>query len=106
MKQRKLNKNTIKVLSRYPWPGNVRELQNVIFRTLFLAKQPVIEAADLPPDIFMDKKVQGKRLVDVEREHILRVLHEAGGKKRKAAEILGVDPKTLYRKLTSYGIKG
>ena len=106
LKQKKLNKNALKVLSRYPWPGNVRELQNVIFRTLFLAKQPVIEPADLPPDIFMDKKVQGKRLVDVEREHILRVLHEAGGQKRKAAEILGVDPKTLYRKLTSYGIKG
>jgi DNA-binding NtrC family response regulator len=48
--------------------------------------------------------VSGKRLEDVEREHILKVLKEAGGHKGKAAEILGVDPKTLYRKLLSYGV--
>ena len=105
LKHKRFSAEAMKVLSRYPWPGNVRELQNVIFRTLFLAKQAVIGPPDLPPDILIDKKIRGKRLADIEREHILKVLHEAGGKKKKAAEILGVDPKTLYRKLSSYGIR-
>jgi DNA-binding NtrC family response regulator len=50
--------------------------------------------------------VYGRRLEDVEREHILRILKEVGGERGKTAEILGIDPKTLYRKLTGYGVKG
>ena len=49
--------------------------------------------------------MSGKRLRDVERDHILRVLKEVDGLRGKAAEILGIDPKTLYRKLTRYGIR-
>jgi DNA-binding NtrC family response regulator len=104
-KNKSLSQKALKALSEYPWPGNVRELQNVIYRTLFLADHDLIEPRDLPSDILIDQQVKGKRLADIEREHILRVLHEVGGQKKKAAEILGVDPKTLYRKLSHYGIK-
>ena len=104
-KNKKLSQKAISTLSAYPWPGNVRELQNVIYRTLFLSDHDLIEPRDLPSDILIDQQVTGKRLADIEREHILRVLHEVGGQKKKAAEILGVDPKTLYRKLSHYGIK-
>jgi DNA-binding NtrC family response regulator len=45
-----------------------------------------------------------RRLEDVEREHILQVLKDVGGQKGKAAETLGIDPKTLYRKLSAYGV--
>jgi DNA-binding NtrC family response regulator len=48
---------------------------------------------------------KGARLEDLERSHILKVLKDAGGQRGRAAEILGIDPKTLYRKLQAYGVK-
>ena len=103
-KNKKFSKEALKVLSEYPWPGTVRELQNVVHRTLLLSKNDVIEPRDLPADLTEGPGVSGRRLEDVERETILKVLKEVGGQKGKAAEILGVDPKTLYRKLLSYGV--
>jgi transcriptional regulator of acetoin/glycerol metabolism len=76
---------------------------NVIHRTLLLSKNDVIEPYDLPADLVSNPKASGNRLEDVEKEHILKVLKVAGGHKGKAAEILDVDPKTMYRKLLSYG---
>jgi DNA-binding NtrC family response regulator len=104
-KNKKLTKKAISILSGYTWPGNVRELQNVIHRALLLSKNDVISPEDLPADLIADHKIPTKRLEDIEREHILKVLREADGQKGKAAEILDVDPKTLYRKLSAYGIK-
>ncbi len=103
-KHKRFSEAAMKVLVEYPWPGNVRELQNVIHRTLLLAKNQLIEPPDLPADLAADLKGAGNRLEDMERRHILKVLKEAGGQKGKAAEILGLDPKTLYRKLSSYGM--
>jgi DNA-binding NtrC family response regulator len=104
-RNKRLSKKSLEVLFEYSWPGNVRELQNVIYRTLFLSRNDIIEPCDLPSDLFVSHKTSSKRLEDVEKEHILKIFREVNGQKRKAAEILGVDPKTLYRKLTSYGIK-
>jgi DNA-binding NtrC family response regulator len=103
-KHKRFSEGALKILSEYPWPGNVRELQNVVYRTLLLSGDDAIEPYDLPADLMADLKGSGKRLDDVEKGHILKVLKEAGGQKGKAAEILGVDPKTLYRKLLSYGV--
>ena len=103
-KHKRFSEGALKILSEYSWPGNVRELQNVVHRTLLLSRKDVIEPYDLPADLVTDLKGSGKRLEDVEKSHILKVLKEAGGQKGKAAEILGVDPKTLYRKLLSYGV--
>jgi DNA-binding NtrC family response regulator len=103
-KQKRFSDGAMKILSGYPWPGNVRELQNVVHRTLLLSKNDVIEPYDLAADLIGNSKGSGRRLEDVEKEHILKVLKEAGGHRGKAAEILGVDPKTLYRKLLSYGV--
>jgi len=105
-KSKKFSPEALEVFIEYAWPGNVRELQNVVHRTLLLSKNNVIEPGELPADLNPNPpypKVSGRRLEDVEREHILRVLQEAGGQKTKAAEILGIDPKTLYRKLLGYG---
>lgn len=104
-KNKKLSKNALEILSEYSWPGNVRELQNVIQRALFLSKKDLIEAEDLPLDMAGGHEVSGRKLEEVEREHILRVFRSVNGQKRRAAEILGIDPKTLYRKLSTYGIK-
>lgn len=106
-RRRRFSKQALKALSDYPWPGNVRELQNLIYRVLLLSDHDIIEPSDLPPDLTaIEQKVSGRRLEDVEKEYILRVFKESGGQRAKASEILGIDPKTLYRKLQSYGVKG
>jgi len=103
-RNKRLSKKAVEILSEYSWPGNVRELQNVIHRALFLSRGDTIESIDLPFDLIPRQKNTVKRIEDVEREHILQVFREVGGHKKKAAEILGIDPKTLYRKLSHYGI--
>jgi DNA-binding NtrC family response regulator len=104
-KNKKLSNKALKVLSEYKWPGNVRELQNVIHRALLLSRDNIIEPPDLHADLTSDAKFSGKRLEDVEREYILKVFKDVDGQKGMAAEILGIDPKTLYRKLSSYGVE-
>lgn len=112
-RNKKFSKKALDALSEYSWPGNVRELQNVVHRVLLLSKSDMIEYSDLPADLITGHRTSVgalnltplHRLEDVEREHILRVIKEAGGQRGKAAEILGIDQKTLYRKLLSYGVK-
>jgi DNA-binding NtrC family response regulator len=98
------NDEALRRLSGYSWPGNVRELQNVVHRVLLLSQHDTIGPSDLPVDLDAQHKVVCYRLEDVEREHIMQVLKETGGQKGKAAELLGISPKTLYNKLMSYGI--
>lgn len=104
-KSKKFSKEALKTLSEYSWPGNVRELQNVVHRTLLLSENDIIESYDLPVDLINNRNISGKRLEDVEREHILKVLKEVGGQRGRAAEVLGIDPKTLYRKLLGYEVR-
>jgi len=91
-------------LSQYAWPGNVRELQNVVHHVLLLSNRDQIGPGDLPGDMGGRPGVGSIRLEDLEREHILRILKQLDGDRSKAAEALGVHPRTLMRKLTSYGI--
>jgi two-component system response regulator AtoC len=102
---KRFSKGALEALSSYSWPGNVRELQNVIYRTLLLSGTDVVERTDLPADLTEVSGTPGRRLEDVEKNHILKVLRETNGQKGKAAQVLGIDPKTLYRKLSLYGIK-
>ena len=76
----------------------------MVHRILLLSTDDIIEACMLPADINDCRQVTGRRLADVEKAHILSVLREAGGQRGKAAELLGIDPKTLYRKLRDYGV--
>ncbi|MDP3017092.1 MAG: sigma-54 dependent transcriptional regulator [Deltaproteobacteria bacterium] len=99
--------DALKILLNYPWPGNVRELENIIQRAITLSRHEVISPEDLPASIIqqgdeklIEKAVEEKFTLDqLEKEYIRRVLIETGGNKSKAAEILGLDRKTLYRKL-------
>ncbi len=102
-RQKTFTDEALKVLSAYTWPGNVRELQHVVHRVLLLSRGNVIGPADLPPDLTMQTGPDSARLDDRERQHILTVLKKSGGDKIKAAEILGIHPKTLARKLSGYG---
>ncbi len=96
-----------KVLLGYGWPGNVRELENVVERAVALCEGEVIGVEDLPPalrerrnqDRLAAAVAQGLTLEEIEREYIERVLDAEGGNKTRAAQRLGLDRKTLYRKL-------
>jgi DNA-binding NtrC family response regulator len=103
----------IGLLKAYSWPGNVRELRNVIERSVVLAKSDWVEDRDLPPYI-RDSSQRPEKLVfsvgqttvaDAERELILKTLERAGNNKAEAARQLGVDVKTIYNKLKSYGVE-
>jgi two-component system, NtrC family, response regulator AtoC len=109
----RLPPETVKAMMAYPWPGNVRELQNVIERAAILASGPVLGLDDLPPEIRMiapGKSTtytligQDVTVADLERQHILAVLDQVGGNRTKAAELLGIPRRTLYRRLEEYGI--
>jgi two-component system response regulator HydG len=100
-------------LVAYDWPGNVRELQNCIERAMALARFDQIAADDLPEKIrtyrrshvlvASDDPSELVPLEEVERRYILRVMEAVGGNKTLAAQVLGLDRKTLYRKLERYG---
>ena len=103
---RRFTPESLQVLTDYPWPGNVRELANAIERLLILTPGEAIGPEDLPPNI---RSIQGAAdapgsLADMERLHILRVLKETQGRKAQAARILGVDVKTLNKKIRDYQI--
>ncbi len=96
------------LLLEYPWPGNVRELANAVERAVTLARSNRIDLEDLPPvmtggdeDQRLLNQIGSKigSLADFEREYVQRVLQQVGGNKLKAAQILQIDRKTLYRKL-------
>jgi len=103
------------LLQRYGWPGNVRELENVIERALALSKDGVILPSDLPPEIAHEAATGGSAatggglvddrptLAELERRYIDLILRETGGNKKRAAEILGIDRRTLYRTLERAG---
>ena len=102
-----VSEEALKVLMNYSWPGNVRELENVIQRGMTLCQHEVILPEDLPASLFeeanenlLEKGLREKSTLDqLEKEYIRKVLINVGGNKSKAAEILGLDRKTLYRKL-------
>ncbi len=108
-----ISPEAMELIMEYDWPGNVRELLHVIHRAILLSPGSVIEPTDLPLEIQQLKKPakedvasgNPKTLQDIEKEYIIAILKEAHGHRGKAAKILGIDPKTLYRKIIAYQIK-
>jgi two-component system response regulator HydG len=108
-----LSDEALAVLNRYDWPGNVRELENALERAAVLSSGDVIEASVLPdrlrepprPRLAAEGLPPNPTMEVVERAYILWVLQAEGGNKTRAAEVLGIDPSTLYRKLNRYGIE-
>ena len=101
---RGVSKDAMSILVEYDWPGNVRELENVVERAVIMAEQDYLMPADLPKDLLEDSsnlvrrgaKVH-KSLDEIKAEYIQEILKETHGNKRIAAEILKVNPRTLYR---------
>ncbi|MGB8507989.1 MAG: sigma 54-interacting transcriptional regulator, partial [Pyrinomonadaceae bacterium] len=103
-------------LQAYAWPGNIRELRNSLERAAALANSDTIEAEQVLPSIVnrgpetvassassgLKTGAATHTLEELERRHIMRVLEEAGGNRERAAVILGISARTLYRKLREY----
>lgn len=99
----------LELMRRHAWPGNVRELENVVQRALVLGRGEVIGPEDLPESMWSERRPVGpdevRSLSDVEREQVERAMRASRGNKSAAARLLGLDRKTLYRKLELYGIR-
>jgi DNA-binding NtrC family response regulator len=100
----------IGALERYRWPGNVRELRNVIERAVLLATEGTIDARDLPLGVENGAVARATpaatlTLTELERQHIADVLERSNWHQGRAAELLGISPKTLYRKIREYGFR-
>jgi len=98
-------------LEAYAWPGNVRELENLIERSVLLARKDRIDAEDLPEEVMGVKRpprdaileLIGTPLADIERRLLDETLRITGGNKTQAAKLLGIDVRTVARKLERRG---
>ena len=94
----------------YDWPGNVRELENALEHAITLSRGRTISLDAVPErvrnpkaaPIVTEKDHENPTLEAIERAYIMWVLQAEGGNKSRAAEVLGIDPSTLYRKLGRY----
>ncbi len=107
-----LSQDVIGLLMNYDFPGNVRELENIMERGVALATGKVIELAHLPEDLrelnirtFRKKEGKMPSLDEQEEAYIKWVLNEVGGNRTLAAQILGIDRVSLWRKLKKYGLE-
>ncbi len=102
----------IRKMTQYSWPGNVRELRNVVELMVLEAEKPVLELSDLPDPVRGSTEIvpvgipglAGLSMADVEKLHILNTLKLTGGNREKAAKMLRIGARTLYRKLKEYDI--
>ena len=107
----RVSTDAMEVLHRYQWPGNVRELENVIERALILCDAGVIQPEHLPLGVRLEPSFRATEddgglvtLEEVERRYVLRVVAECKGHRQKAAAILGISERNLYRKLKDYEV--
>ncbi len=105
-----ISPSVMDLLMRYDWPGNVRQLENVIERAFALGEGDTIQTRDLPPEIRdLDQKIgrgagSSLNLNDNEKLLITRALQQTNGNKSEAAELLGINITTVYRKMEKYHI--
>lgn len=103
------SESAIKKLMSMDWPGNIRELENLVERIVVLTPHPIIQEEDIPhsdnnSEDFFGKNIQDDpSLEDLEKRYIKYILEKTGGKKEKAAQLLGMNRRTLYRKERDYG---
>lgn len=113
--EKRISSAALAALVAFPWPGNVRQLQNVVERAALLSEAVEIGLEALPeeirlpvqpPEIVTRAAERELTLEQLEREYILEVLRRQDGNKTRAAEMLGLPRRTLYRRLEEYGVTG
>jgi len=104
---------TLDAMMAYDWPGNVRELENALERAVILSADDAIAPSALPERVsarraeplVSERAPATPTLEAIERAYVTWVLQNESGNKSRAAEVLGIDPSTLYRKLARYGVE-
>ncbi len=107
-----ITSEALRKLSNYAWPGNVRELRNVVQGMVIEAEHPMLGIEDLPEPFRATTDIvpvtgpsfAGLSMAEVERLHIINTLRLTEGNREKAARLLKISPRTLYRKLREYGL--
>jgi two-component system response regulator HydG len=110
-----LSADARKILFRYQWPGNVRELRNCIEHMIVATTDQVLGEDDLP-DYMLEQMgrlreeptlsaLAGQPLEELEKLHIQRTLDLVDGNRERAAELLGIGERTLYRKIQKYDLR-
>jgi two-component system response regulator HydG len=109
---RRFSPEAMRVLMTHSWPGNVRELENAVEYALTMGLGDVLGVEDLPDkitnpdrDIVEEAALDGVSLGEMERRYILRVLKKMGNHQIRTAQVLGIDRRTLYRRLRQYGVE-
>ena len=110
---KELSRSALDALCSYSWPGNVRELENALERAVILTPGDEIPSSALPERVtervseplVAERVPTNPTLESIERAYIMWVLQSESGNKSRAAEVLGIDPSTLYRKLSRYGVE-
>jgi two-component system response regulator HydG len=110
---KRISPAALEILQSYQWPGNVRELENALERAVILTTGDVIDVDALPARVterkseplIAERTPTNPTLEAIERAYILWVLQSENGNKTRAADVLGIDPSTLYRKLARYGVE-
>jgi len=99
--QAKITESALRALENYSWPGNIRQLQHMVERLVIVTPQGRIddEAVREAIELTEPRDIASESLADTEADQIRRVLAATGGNKSRAAKILGIERKTLYRKL-------
>jgi DNA-binding NtrC family response regulator len=125
-----LTGDALDALRAYRWPGNVRQLRNCLERAVLLANDGIITVNELPPEVLRPAVASGTisqgaatvalnvagdnglsaaggaaPLREVERQQILNALEQTGWHRGKTAELLGISPSTLYRRLRDYNLE-
>jgi two-component system response regulator HydG len=109
---KRVGDTAMEALQEYQWPGNVRELENAIERAIILTEGDTIPVTALPERVLdrkseplvADRPTVNPTLELIERAYITWVLQSEGGNKTRAADVLGIDPSTLHRKLARFGV--
>jgi DNA-binding NtrC family response regulator len=107
---KRLTPDALDTILVYDWPGNVRELENALEHAAILSRDTDIDVGMLPNRVrepkglplVGEKPPANPTLEVIEQAYIMWVLQAEGGNKTRAAEVLGIDPSTLYRKLSRY----
>ena len=110
---RRFSNEAVRILMTHNWPGNVRELENAVEHALTMGSGETLTVEDLPAgvtaperDIVDEALLDNATLAEVEKRYILRVLEKMEGHQMRTANALGIDRRTLYRRLRQYGHEG
>jgi two-component system response regulator HydG len=99
--------DVLKLFMDYPWPGNVRQLEHTLEHAFILCRQSIITLSDLPPDF---KNIAGVKTIyleggrEDESDEIIRTLEKTQWNKARAARLLGISRKTMYRRMKKHNI--